>query len=414
MKFILACASLMIVQVLATKLTGLSPGRSLQGDSDKSVDCSRFTFKQTSDCTDLKSLLNCGAWTAFGERCRGKGQGRRSDVLPQTARRGGRSFCGTDNANPNCVARKGRAGPTPTRSVWERVDCSQVTPTPSPADVLEEYNQTENHAYQISGLHGLLDPPVNHFSDRLLRDISDDIACIGIDAAKADLVAECQQVCNSNSDCTTFTTSFASDDTESGCLFLNNNVNEFNRIQIVPTGPSDPISRDVYHKKTEAPILFGEFTEGLFPAIIGAPDFNEHFLPAFSCVASLGGNIETCTNCAIGSIPFTSSCPSIAAQICGVPGTIGGITIVDIFSDAACGTFCHSGATDNYACLPQVQQSALATFNQQSGDVPGIGFAFGCSMSTIANPTTGEALPDYTCLPEPSPTQAPIISEVRQ
>lgn len=283
-------------------------------------------------------------------------------------------------------------------------------------DVLEEYQQFKDMRVNSGGLPSLFDPLVIHYiHNDGVNVTSEEIASIGIAPAEEDQVVKCSKLCNEmgereGKECTTFgiETFFNSEDSGDAhvnCAFLNNNAHKRNPMQIVrvvtPPGPLQ-VRFDTYHRKVELPLLSGESTviEGIFPLNVSSADFGTYALPAFQCVEQQeNGNFTECNACFLSNI--RKSCKGNAAQICGVPGSgdCGPEPYKNVFMDKTCGIKCFSGDAANYVCLSVLQTNALAVFNQRFVILPELGYAFGCSMSNVVDPTTGVALPDYTCPP---------------
>merc|ERR1712161_43628 len=244
-----------------------------------------------------------------------------------------------------------------------------------------------------------------------------------------DAVVECSRRCaEEDGKCTMFEVTAMGDGRSINspmhyCYLINNNVNEFNSRRIYPTSELSPVVTYVYNNKSAPPLQVDEMPEGLFPANPASADFQTYGIPGVSCVGTQGFTNPTfnqalfdeCSNCVLPYTVAYSSCTNLVAGVCGSLSPVSGndlkssekfVYVPNFFSDDLCGQVCFAGEASNYACLSTLQTYVLAIQGQALIDHPLYGDSFGCTMSNIFDPTTGEQLPDYTCPPntnQPTP-----------
>merc|ERR1712238_84569 len=282
--------------------------------------------------------------------------------------------------------------------------------------VIEEYDAYKDIRLKFPGVPSLLDPVVT-------TDIAFEADYVSI--CLEDAVVECSRRCERDGKCTLFEVGdldrYASRKYQYHCYMINNKMNEFNPRRIY----SD-LSRTglhVYSNKSAPPLIEDVMPKGLYPANQTSDDFQTYGIPGVSCVGTQGFTNPTfnqalfdeCSNCVLPYTVAYSGCTNLVTGVCGSLSPVSGndlkssekfVYVPNFFSDDLCGQVCFAGEASNYACLSTLQTYVLAIQGQALIDHPLYGDSFGCTMSNIFDPTTGEQLPDYTCPPntnQPTP-----------
>jgi len=291
-------------------------------------------------------------------------------------------------------------------------------------DVLEEYDQFEGMMTSKMGLPNILDPMVQSFLSQTKGPFaSEEEATVACSTRCNEHIKPC---CNESEECgeecTTFEVArlYQVNGTDYyQCQLVNNNANQFNTRRISPALPDlsydgdVSVTRSTYNGKSAPPLLTVVRPQGLsasFPVVAPTEDWVNLVLPAISCIAVNGGDPQACTDCFFGASSVAGdSCAALAAGICGFERNLGDDP-TPFFTDEAggCGIPCFAGEASDFACLASLQTFALGVFGQDMIDVPGLGPSFGCTSQHIADPLTGDPLPDYTCPPN---TNQPVPGE---